>query len=190
MTGEELQLLTSGAAFSALLWNVVNEIRKRTHEKNMRETEAHLRVTSELKLRLHQQGWALLKETHEAAFPAYDAIRNYALAAIVYERSKDAPIPLWGDAYQKTMAAVQRFSALAHISPPKHQLLREAASGFSQALNLVNESLLSKTRPSEQQQAVMKVVTDALATAALGTREWNEELWQHQSVTALTKAEK
>jgi hypothetical protein len=179
-----MEIVTAGGVFLALLWNVLNEIRLREHSKALQANEAHLRVKAELKLRLHQQAWDLLRATQDAAFKAFDSIRNYQVAAIAIQGGAKGTL-MWGAEYQAAMLAVQNFSGLAHVSPPDRQGLRDAASAFSKAFNMVNSSALGGRRADAQHDELMKTVTDALATAALATREWNEELWRHQTIDEL-----
>jgi hypothetical protein len=183
------ELLTVVVALLSLLWSATNAAQLRKHDQALKVSEAHLRVTSELKLRLHQQAWDLLKETHTAAFAAFDALRNYQIRAIQWQRTESTATPLWGDEHQKAMVAVQTFSAFAHVSPPDKQQLRDAASAFSKAFNMVNDSVLGGALPDTQMAELMRVITEALGTAAAGTKGWNEELWRHQSVSALARFE-
>ena len=126
-----VEYFTSVAAVVTLLWSVVNEIRLRSHAKALQENDAHLRVTSELKLRLHQQSWDLLREIHAAATSVFEALRTYQVAALHGAHIGGNKMP--GPDYQAALEAVQRFSGLAHVAPPDRQLLRDAASGFTKA---------------------------------------------------------
>ena len=63
------------------------------------------------------------------------------------------------------------------------------ASAFSKAFNMINESVLGGPLPAAQMSELMRNITDALGTAGAGTKGWNEELWQHQSVSALARLE-
>ena len=180
------ELLTGVVALLSLLWSATNAAQLRKHDQALKVSEAHQRVTSELRLRLHQQAWDLLKETHAAAFAAFDALRSYQIRAIHWQRTGTAT-PLWGEEHQKAMMMVQTFSALAHVSPPDKQQLRDAASAFSKAFNMVNDSVLGGAPPDTQMTELMRIITDGLGTAAAGTKGWNEELWLHQSVSALVR---
>lgn len=181
-----VEYFTSAAAVVTLLWSVVNEIRLRAHAKALQENEAHLRVTSELKLRLHQQSWELLRSTQEAAFGAFNTIRTYQLVAIASSRGG---AQAWmSPEFKAAEDAVQRFSGLAHVAPPSRKELREAASAFSKVFNMVNHSVLGGPAPEKQMDEVMRLVTEALGTAVTETAAWNAELWADQTVTALLPA--
>jgi hypothetical protein len=181
--------VTAVGVFAALLWNVVNEIRLREHSKALRANEAHLRVTSEIKLRLHEQSWALLREINAAALAAFTAIRTYNMIAIAAVRgvgTRGAAVS--GKEFSDAEFAVQTFSGLAHVAPPDKAELREAASLYTKAFNLVNRSVLGEPTVGGI-ETVMKEITDALAAALVGTKAWNEELWRDQSVVALAKVD-
>lgn len=183
------EILTAAGVFAALLWNVVNEIRLREHSKALQANEAHLRVRAELQLRLHQQSWDLLREIHSAATTTFETLRTYRISALHAVHLGDKKIP--GADYQAALQAVQRFSGLAHVAPPDRELLRDAASGFTKAFNVTNESVYAKSSRTAEEDLNQfnEIARKALADAALGTKEWNEELWQQQTITALAKVE-
>ena len=175
-------------ALISLLWNVANAAKLRDHEKALQVNEAHLRVTAELRLRLHQQSWDLLRELNTAAFNAFEALRTYTLTAVGSQRSSTAS-PVFGADYQSASSAIQKFSGLVQSSPPDKVELRAASSSFSKAFNLINKSLLGGPPMAEQFDEIMRIATDGLAATAVDTRSWNEELWHQQTITALAKVE-
>jgi hypothetical protein len=182
------EVVTAVGVFAALLWNVVNEIRLREHSKALQANEAHLRVTSELRLRLHQQSWDLLRQIQDAAFSAFEAIRNYQVSSVSAARGVVDAAQSSRD-YDTALVAVQRIAGLAHVAPPDKKGVREASSGFTKAFNMINGAVLTTPRPSpeEEVKALMPVLNAALKAASVTTATWNEELWQHQNVADLAR---
>lgn len=186
-----VETFTSLAVFVTLLWNVINEIRLRSHAKALQENEAHLRVTSELRLRLHQQSWDLLREIQDAAFTAFETIRKLQVTSLLVfahggpHEGRAEP----SRAHEEAMAAVRKLSGLAHCAPPAREDLRKAASKFTKVFNALSEQLLDPgAKPGDdvigQRQAELR---DALVSLSRGTADWNAELWQHQTVTELAR---
>jgi hypothetical protein len=167
-----VEYFTTAVAIAALLWSVVNDVRLRTHAKALQDNEAHLRVRSELKLRLHQESWNLLRVTQEAAFIAFNAIRTYQLTAIASFRG--GPQAWMSPEYQTAQESVQKFTGLAH-----------AASAFAKVFNMVNHSVLGGPSPDKQMDEVMQQVTEALVACSAGTADWNRALWEEQTPTEL-----
>lgn len=179
------EVVTAAGVFLALLWNVLNEIRLREHSKALQTNEAHLRVRAEMQLRLHQHAWDLLRETQAAAFGAFEATRQYQLQALAAQRGATTIGEIiFGPAQQAAQGALQKFSGLAHVAPPERRELRDAASAFSKAFNQIHRSLLGEPEAASM-ESTMTAITDALSLAAVGTKAWNEELWQHQTLEEL-----
>jgi hypothetical protein len=178
-----VEYFTTAVAIAALLWSVVNDVRLRTHAKALQDNEAHLRVRSELKLRLHQESWNLLRVTQEAAFIAFNAIRTYQLTAIASFRG--GPQAWMSPEYQTAQESVQKFTGLAHVTPPSRKDLRDAASAFAKVFNMVNHSVLGGPSPDKQMDEVMQQVTEALVACSAGTADWNRALWEEQTPTEL-----
>src|SRR4051812_2322516 len=107
------EILTGIVATLSLFFSVGNARKLREHDQVMKVSEAHLRVTSEIKLRLHQHSWDLLREIHAAATSVFEALRTYQVAALHGAHISGNKMP--GADYQAALEAVQRFTGLAHV---------------------------------------------------------------------------
>lgn len=195
-------MLTELATWIALLWTVYNAIRLRAHDKDLEKfksglrsdidhsllnEEARLRVNGELRLRLHNESWTLLRQINDASFEAFEALRDYQAAVMWAMHTGDRK---GLDKHAVAGAAVRKLSGLCHCAPPKAELLRRGSSQFTGAFNAINAFLLQLDSPPDG-AAFGQLVEDgktALGIVAQGTAKWNRELWDAQDALAASTA--
>ncbi|HKO46643.1 MAG TPA: hypothetical protein VJV79_02915 [Polyangiaceae bacterium] len=127
--------------------------------------EAGLRVQAEVRLRLHEKSWGILRDLVEAIQICHDAFLGWMAAMDVgSEEQKDQE-------YAAATVALTRVRALSAMSPPGTDF--ESLSVILSTL-FTDIGKIGKEHTSAQVMEAMHTVFEA---AAVAITSWNRELW-------------
>jgi len=185
----------------SLVWNVIQHFQAQGHARSLerlradlrREIEAdllahesHLRVRTELELRLHQRSWDLLRETEDAEVVAFEAVRLYAYAAACLdEMSKDALLANLEQNHDKADLAMRKLTSVLACVPPEYVDVRATAGLLVTCYNGIPDGALKtldSAAPTNRDwfRATNQSLMVAHAAFRKAIRSWNATLWASQ----------
>jgi hypothetical protein len=158
------------AAVVTFLMNLKLNQRVEEHARAMLERESTLRLQSEVRLRLHEKSWSLLREAVTALYECHKTLHDsaYAVAHNSTEREQ---------ARRSALQAVVKVEALATTAPPEAGL-----SEMREKLKLAMRVIVVGPKSSEEAPTAFlteasRNVGEAFDLGKQAMARWNEQLW-------------
>jgi hypothetical protein len=148
---------------------------QRDVQEHLAAQETRLRVASDLKLRLHDRSWQLLRDLIGAAFDTHRAIvdLSFALAAQVEDRRHAS------ECHERLISEIAKLQVLAVTAPPEESVdpMMFALKGAAKtATEMVLESEL-RVRVGRLVEA-RREADQGLVHAGAICKRWGVKLWQ------------
>ncbi len=156
---------------------------RRDVEQSLKEQETRLRIEAELRLRLHDKAWGLLRDLLGAAYEAHRALADYVLLVAHMAATDDEAVAAKTrreGLHQRCAEVLARLQVTAGTVPPDMGAGR-AATKFSAAFTRINGLTLSPPEDADRFRQITSAVSDDMrdgfAIVVAVTTEWNKQLW-------------
>jgi hypothetical protein len=152
---------------------------RRDVEESLKTQETRLRVSAELRLRMHDKAWQLLGEILAAAYAAHDAVDDLALLAVAGRTRENES--LRDKRHREALSAMAKLQALVAIAAPDEKMLPTLASlkrGFDATLTLLLDDEPPSKARVEKMVLIRAMLDDGYSDVGTACRRWNEKLWR------------
>jgi hypothetical protein len=155
---------------------------RRDVEENLKTHESRLRMQADLRLRMHDRSWGLLRDFLAASWKMHGVLRDLAVNA--------GGGTGFGPGLDEATESMIVLAAMATTLPPESLDMKAPLDDFRLCINRCVALVTSETIRGPDRGLAVKAITDdaasAMARIQQNAREWNKSLWDDsKSVSGL-----